>query len=459
MAASDPTSSVPTPTGTLQGCAAFSWDGSTWQPAGAAYASVATPTGVLRGVAPFSYSGGVWTPTGRAMPSVATPTGVLDGVALYTWSGTAWVPTPTGSDAPTPSGTLRGIAAFYWDGSNWQPAGQAAPDVPTPGGVLQGVALFNWSGSAWVAATAGPVPALDLNFLTMTTLDARLTFTRASVATYFDNTGTMQTAAANVARLDHDPVTLQQRGLLIEESRTNLLLNSATLSTQSATTTAVATTLSFYGTGSITLSGTSTGTTTGTGATTRVTSTFTPTAGTLTLTVSGSVTNAQLEAGAWATSYIPTTGATVTRAADVTTMSSAPFITPQIGSLAVDAWIPQLEGKAQILLGVNASANRTSINISGGNTVNCFDTVSGVNGSFGSQPTTPFKAGIAYQNGTQRACLNGGTVTPFAGATMTAGTTMLIGTDGASQQPTGWIRRARYWAVVLTAAQLQQVTT
>lgn len=78
-------------------------------------------------------------------------------------------------------------------------------------------------------------------------------------------------------------------------SRYNLLLNTETLSTQNVTTVAVSYTLSFTGTGTITLSGTSTaGPLVGTGASNRVSLTFTPTAGTLTLTVSGSVTQAQL---------------------------------------------------------------------------------------------------------------------------------------------------------------------
>jgi len=85
-------------------------------------------------------------------------------------------------------------------------------------------------------------------------------------------------------------------------ARKNVLLATETLATQSVTTLAATYTLSFTGTGSVTLSGTSTGTLTGNG-TDRVSLTFTPTAGTLTLTVSGGVTKAQLELGAVAGPY------------------------------------------------------------------------------------------------------------------------------------------------------------
>jgi hypothetical protein len=73
-------------------------------------------------------------------------------------------------------------------------------------------------------------------------------------------------------------------------SRGNLLLNTETLSTQSVTVAATSQTLRFEGTGSVTLSGTATGTYSA------GTHTLNTTAGSLTLTVSGSVTRADLRA-------------------------------------------------------------------------------------------------------------------------------------------------------------------
>ena len=146
----------------------------------------------------------------------------------------------------------------------------------------------------------------------------------ATVGEYIPTTSVINSAP----RFDHNPTTGESLGLLVEEARTNVLLNSATLSTQSVTVAAAANTLSFYGTGTVTLTGVSTaGPLVGTGANNRVSLTFTPTVGVLILTVSGSVTNAQLEAGAFPTSYIPTTTATVTRAADVASIGSGSAFT------------------------------------------------------------------------------------------------------------------------------------
>ena len=69
-----------------------------------------------------------------------------------------------------------------------------------------------------------PGVTLDLNFMTPGTLDPRITFTRASGAAYIDASGVIQTAAVNAPRWDYAGGSL--RGLLIEEARTNIALNS-----------------------------------------------------------------------------------------------------------------------------------------------------------------------------------------------------------------------------------------
>jgi hypothetical protein len=64
-------------------------------------------------------------------------------------------------------------------------------------------------------------PSLNLNFARSRSLDPRITFTRASTATYVGRDGLIKTAGVDEARFDHDPETLESLGLLIEESRTN----------------------------------------------------------------------------------------------------------------------------------------------------------------------------------------------------------------------------------------------
>lgn len=81
--------------------------------------------------------------------------------------------------------------------------------------------------------TARPIPALsqpaslDLNFMTGT-MPSGLTFTRASTAWAYNSAGVLTSYATDAPRLDYDPASLAARGLLVEEARTNLALQSST---------------------------------------------------------------------------------------------------------------------------------------------------------------------------------------------------------------------------------------
>ena len=72
-------------------------------------------------------------------------------------------------------------------------------------------------------------PSLLLDFANSLTVDPRITFTRASTATRTNALGLLETVASGAPRIDYEPVTLACKGLLIEESRTNLLTYSEQL--------------------------------------------------------------------------------------------------------------------------------------------------------------------------------------------------------------------------------------
>jgi hypothetical protein len=66
-------------------------------------------------------------------------------------------------------------------------------------------------------------PTLNLDFANSQELDPRITFTRGSIGTFVNKNGLIETAPANTPRFDYDPISGECRGLLIEESRSNLL--------------------------------------------------------------------------------------------------------------------------------------------------------------------------------------------------------------------------------------------
>ena len=294
-----------------------------------------------------------------------------------------------------------------------------------------------------------------------------VTYTRASSGTYYDSAGVLQTALTNIQRKTYDPITLALRGLMIEEARTNLVLNAATLVTQSVTVAAVAHTLSFHGTGTVTLSGVSTaGPLVGTGATNRVTLTFTPTAGSLTLTVTGTCTLAQLEAGALVTSYIPTTSAAVTRAADSGICADLSLLSydQTKGTIYIEGvgpagqtcdWV-QLNNSTineGVFLYSAAGINGISVYRDGG--------VSQATLSPALTVGTPWKFATAFAANDFASCVNGGAVSTDVSGTLGTPTRFVIGaacSAYASGIKVVTIKNLRYYPRRLTNAELQALT-
>jgi len=81
----------------------------------------------------------------------------------------------------------------------------------------------------------GAGPTINMDFAGTAALPPSVTFTRASTGSYFDATGTLQSAAIDVARLDYNPSTLQCNGLLIEQQRTNSVRNNTMQGTAAGT--------------------------------------------------------------------------------------------------------------------------------------------------------------------------------------------------------------------------------
>ena len=80
-----------------------------------------------------------------------------------------------------------------------------------------------------LTATERVLPSMALDFTTAS-LDSRVTFTRSgATATVVNSSGLIAYVAANTPRFDFDPTTLVCKGLLIEEARTNIVIQSDAL--------------------------------------------------------------------------------------------------------------------------------------------------------------------------------------------------------------------------------------
>jgi len=282
-------------------------------------------------------------------------------------------------------------------------------------------------------------------------------FTAAGTAsrTYVDVSGTRRAdLAANALRYTW---INGFRQLLLENAATNAIINSDVVATQSLTVTAAQRTLSFYGTGTVTLSGAATGSLVGTGAANRVSLPFTPSAGTLTLTVSGSVLYGQLELGGYASSYIPTGAFAVTRPVETFRLPAAAEAVVQggAGTMVVRGQLlTTTVANARVLGGVFPTAfvsynlpNRSNY-YTGSNLFSTF-----ASGDF----TTGFGCAVTFDATTRSASSNGGAVAALTEAPGDRGNVLLSRDSSGNQYANALHDLVALGPTSLTNTQLQAV--
>ena len=393
-------------------------------------------------------------------------------------------------------------------------------------------------------------PSLLLDFANSKALDPRVSFSRASTGTYVGADGLIKTAAINEPRFDHNPSTGESLGLLIEESRTNLLTYSEQFNnaawTKSNTTVSANAAIAPDGTTTADLvypNSTGSGrslyqSAAGTIGVSYTRSIFLKTngiryaclgcggpslaawfdlqngtvgtiAGGVTATIQSygsgwyrcSVTNtasgttiffgdlilasadnstsvtangtdgiyywgAQLEAGAFPTSYIPTTAATVTRSADVAQMTGTNFT----------SWYRQDEGTVYCQATSNSTANSAYWSLQGsssnGITVLVYpsnrisyqviDTSAQADLNFAAYSSVGVaRTAAAYKANDFAVAGNGGTVSTDTSGTVPTLTSFVIGNypgGGTSYDYSGTISRLAFYPLRLSNAQLQNLT-
>jgi hypothetical protein len=416
-------------------------------------------------------------------------------------------------------------------------------------------------------------PTFQRAFAGVKTLDhgtgPAITFTRETGATYFDADGVLQSAAEDAPRFDHDPVTGESRGLLIEEARTNSLRNSqgggSTVGTHTGGSgaggvlptnwiwTAGGLDLDVVGTGTesgfsyieIRFYGTTNSTSAALGyeaqshivaadgqtwtashyvrtvagdltnitlvstqvrqnnSSTQVTATtvgFTPSASyqraTATTTISDATVNRvverltfsfssgaaidltlriaapQLELGAFPTSYIPTTTAAATRAADVATVSPvSSFYSPTESTMLAEIEVRgPLPSARYVQFDDGTNNNRFVLGLTSGASVQNFTTVEGatsLSSSVAEAPTeivagTIYKMGAAFAADNAISARNGVLGLLDTTGAMPSGIVRfsLSGQPPSANTRQGlWLRKIAYWPKRLTDTLLQQLTT
>jgi len=170
---------------------------------------------------------------------------------------------------------------------------------------------------------------------------------------------------------------------------------------------------------------------------------------------------AQLEAGAFATSYIPTTTASVTRNADAASMTGTNFsswFNNAEGTVYVES-VPALSG-TNGFFAINDNTNNNAINAYWSTNPQFQIRTNNVSeATISKSASAPFKLAGAYKVNDIATTVNGDSVSTDTSATIPVVTQMRIGQTGSGVNSTnGTIRKIAYYPQRLTNAQLQALT-
>ena len=173
---------------------------------------------------------------------------------------------------------------------------------------------------------------------------------------------------------------------------------------------------------------------------------------------------AQLEAGAFATSYIPTTSAALTRNADVATITGTNFSgfwRSGPGGILARALPSTVSGTRPLVQVDDASAD--NIIALRGNATNpeLYIRSGGVDQATidaGTISAAAYRLAGAWAAGNAAASLNSGIAVNGAPGSIPAATQMRLGSDGTNYL-NGHLQAVQYWDEFLTPATLQSVTT
>jgi len=171
---------------------------------------------------------------------------------------------------------------------------------------------------------------------------------------------------------------------------------------------------------------------------------------------------AQLEAGAFPTSFIPTTSSTVARASDVATISDLSKVgfNALQGSFVVEAEGFQPNAKYAFAVTDGTTNNMIGLSRQSTSILQSRVTTGGVVASLGlssSYAGERVKVGMTYGQGVHESCLNGGTVLSIASGVPVVNQ-MRVGAVGTTGQIGGWLRSIRYYPRRLSNAELQALT-